>query len=235
MIDDLASHGFATTDHLLDADAVDRAAAALDEVLDAEADVAPERGWATDVHRVAYALPAKHATFAELIGDDRLTSLARAVLGDDVVLSTFNGIDIVAGSPGQALHRDHPHLTPGSTLTLHLVVALDPFAPENGSTRVVPGSHLADVDAEAVALAVPAGGGVAFDGALVHGAGPNATDRRRRALHLFYVRPWVQPHWDLLASMPPERRAALAPEQRRLLGEGRGPRRVDHVARRVVR
>lgn len=235
MTDSLATRGFAVVPEVLDPADVLAAAAALDEVFDAERGVADERGWATQVHRVAYALPTKHDAFAALVGAEGLTSLARQVLGDDVVLSTFNGLDVVPSSPGQPLHRDHPHLTPGTTLTLHLVVALDPFRPETGATRVIPGSHRGDVEGGASALDLEPGAAVAFDGALVHGAGPNATSERRRALHLFYVRPWVQPHWDLVASMPPDRRARLSDDQLHLLGHGRGPRRFDHAEARIIR
>ncbi|MEZ5181619.1 MAG: phytanoyl-CoA dioxygenase family protein [Acidimicrobiales bacterium] len=238
----VADAGHVAVADLFAPDEVAEARTALDEVLASEADIAGERGWRTDAHLVAYALPAKHPALLRLCLHPGAAALARAVLGDDAVLAGANGLDLPPGSTGQALHRDHPHPTPGVTLYLHVVVALDDFRAENGATLVVPASHRApladrapaELTGRAVPVAVPAGGGVAFDGALVHAAGPNRTEERRRALHLFFARPWVQPHWDLPATIGAAA-SALGDEQRRLLGFGPGPRRWDPVARRVVR
>lgn len=239
----VARDGFAVVDRVLDVDEVARATVALDAAFVAEDAIAADRGWLTAAHRVAYCLPAKDAVFLDLCTHPGLLAVARSVLGDDHVVAGFNGLDLPAGSTGQDLHRDHPVPTPGTTLYLHLVVALDAFTAANGATVVVPGSHrgvgaerpAGEQDEPAVAVPVAAGGVVAFDGALVHAAGPNRTGARRRALHVFYARPWVQPHWDFPASLPPEVASALSDEQRRLLGFTGRPRRFDHAARRVVR
>ena len=228
---------------ILDASARAAALAALAAVFDDEASVADDRGWATDAYRVAYALPAKDATFLALCTDPRLLELARSVLGDDCVIAGFNGLAMRPRGTGQPLHRDHPFPTPGTTLYLHAVCALDAFTIANGATRVVPASHTgarADRDpAELEDLAVPvpveAGDVVAFDGSLVHAAGANTTNRPRRALHVFFARPWVVPHWDFPATFGAEAASELSEAQRRLLGFGPGPRRFDLDERRVVR
>ncbi|MCB0958887.1 MAG: phytanoyl-CoA dioxygenase family protein [Acidimicrobiales bacterium] len=238
----VADAGHIAVADLLAPSEVAEARAALDAVFTSEADIAVERGWRTDAHLVAYALPAKHPALLRLCLHPGAVALAREVLGDDAVLAGANGLDLPPGSTGQALHRDHPHPTPGITLYLHVVVALDDFRAENGATLVVPASHRpplaervpAELADRAVPVVVPPGAAVAFDGALVHAAGPNRTDERRRALHLFFARPWVQPHWDLPATIG-DAASALGDEQRRLLGFGPGPRRWDPQARRVVR
>ncbi len=241
--------GYVVVDGVLAADEVGRAMAALDATFAAEDDIAAARGWLTATHRVAYCLPVKDPVFLALCTHPGLVSVARQVLGDDLVVASFNGIDLPAGSLGQDLHRDHPVPTPGTTLYLHVVVALDPFTEANGATVVVPGSHrgagaaraAAEQDVPAVAVPVAAGGAVVFDGALVHAAGANRTARtdpaggRRRALHVFYSRPWVQPHWDFPASLGPEAAAGLSEEQRRLLGFTAHPRRWVADRRQVER
>ncbi|WCO66999.1 phytanoyl-CoA dioxygenase family protein [Iamia majanohamensis] len=240
----LADDGCAVVPDLLGPDEVARATAALEEVFASEADVAGERGWRTDAYRVAYALPAKDPTFLDLCTHSGLGGLADAVLGPDCVVAGFNGQTMVPGGTGQRLHRDHPVPTPGTTLFLHLVCALDAFTPSNGATRVVPGTHreppaddadLAALEDRAVVLAAPAGAAVAFDATLVHAAGANATGAPRRALHVFFARPWVQPHWDLLGSLAPEVAADLTADQRRRLGGATGPRRFDRATRTVLR
>lgn len=241
--DAIARDGYAVVDRVLAADEVARATDALDATFTAEADVAGDRGWLTAAHRVAYCLPAKERTFLDLCTHPGLLTVARSVLGDDCVVAGFNGLDLPAGSPGQDLHRDHPVPTPGTTLYLHVVVALDAFTTANGATVVVPGSHRdvgatrppAEQDEPAVAVPVAAGGAVAFDGAVVHAAGPNRTGDRRRALHVFFARPWVQPHWDVPASLPPDVASTLSDEQRRILGVTARPRRWVADRRRVER
>lgn len=241
----LAAEGYVALDTLLSGAEVAEALEALEAVFAEQADIALDRHWTTPTYRVAYALPARHPWFVRLVGHEALTAVARAVLGPDMVLSAFNGIDLPPGGTPQALHRDHPHPTPGHVLTVQVVVALDAFREATGATRVVPRSHrcantehgTGDPGREqgAIVIEVPAGGGVAYDGALVHAGGANRSDRPRRALHLFYARSWVTPHWDLARSMDAQALRALDDVQRSLLGLGRGPRRYDRAARRVVR
>lgn len=236
----LAADGFAVVGGVLDVATTAAAADALDAVFAAEDDIALERGWRTEAHRVAYALPAKHPTFLALCTHPGLLGLARAVLGDDAVLAGCNGLTMVPGGAAQRLHRDHPVPTPGTTVYLHLVVALDPFTAANGATRVVPRSHAtppdgdpADQEHRTVALPADAGAVVAYDGALLHAGSANRTEGPRRALHAFFARSWALPHWDLLASLPPNVAAGLDAETRAVLGGDRRVRVWDPVERRV--
>ena len=236
----VATDGFAVVGGVLDTATVGVAADALEEVFAAEEDIAVERGWRTDAHRVAYALPAKHRTFLELCTHPGLVALARAVLGDDAVLAGCNGLSMVPGGTAQRLHRDHPVPNPGTTVYLHLVVALDPFSADNGATRVVPRSHVAptpddpaDLEHRTVALAAEAGAVVGYDGALLHAGSANRTAGPRRALHAFFARSWARPHWDLPASLGPEVVASLDDEARSVLGVDLHPRIWDPTERRV--
>jgi len=232
----IAVEGWWSSDRLLDPEAVRAAAEALEQVFAAEADVAAERAWATDRYRVSYALPLKHPLFLDLVVDGRITALARRVLGEDCVLAACNGFDVPPGSPGQPLHRDHPDDTVGRVTHLQIVCALDPFTEASGATRLVPASQGAEPgDRPAQPVLLPAGGVLAYDGALLHGASPNRSGGHRRALHLFWCRARSQPHWDFPASIPDEVAAGLSDEQRAVLGYDGRPRRFDLVNRRVLR
>lgn len=234
-------------DDVLDVATVARCAGALDEVFDLEDDIATERGWITDAYRVSHALPAKHQTFLDLCTHPDLLVLARSVLGEDCVLSGFNGLTTAPDGQAQSLHRDHPHATPGTTLHLHLVCALDPFTAENGATRLVAGSHdragpwsptgdeIFELEPRAEIAVTRAGSVVGFDASVLHGSGANSTTEPRRALHVFFGRPWVQPHWDLTASLDPDVASRLGRDQRAILGCDRRPARFDRSRRRVVR
>lgn len=233
----IEADGWALVPQVLTPGDVQRASEALDEVFEQEGPIAPVREWLTEEYRVSYALPIKHPFFLELVAHPPLTAIARSVLGDDCVLAAFNGLSMVPGGRAQALHADHPEPAPGTCLYLHLVCALDGFDRTNGATRVVPGTHhraIPAVDADrweprAHQVDVPAGSALAFDGALLHAGSANQTDRPRRALHVFFCRRWVKPHWDYPAMLSDEAAAGLDDEQRDLLGFTSRPARFDRA------
>lgn len=235
---DILRDGYTVVDGVLDAEAVARCLAALEDVFAAEADIADIRQWNIPAYRVAYMLPAKHRVFLDQCRPGPLVDLAAAVLGEDCVFAGFNGITMNPGGEGQPLHRDHPQPTPGVPLYLHTVIALDRFTVANGATRVVPGSHLSAEldepahDAAVVHLELSPGSAVVFDAAGLHAGSANTTDMPRRALHVLFARRWVQPHWDFPGSLREADAAGLDDERRRLLGFGNLPARYDHDARR---
>ncbi len=113
------------------------------------------------------------------------------------------------GARGQALHQDNHFLRAHPETCLAVWIAIDDCAAENGSLRVVPGSHRqpllcpepADTEASFTNDQVPvpagvpirttsmaAGDALVFHGSLVHGSLPNRTaDRFRRALIFHFV------------------------------------------------
>ena len=127
-------------------------------------------------------------------------------------------------------------------LQLHTVCVLDAFTEDNGATRVVPGSHRwqevtpdDELERRAVTVVAEAGSVVGYDAALWHASSANRTTAPRHALHVYYTRPWVVPHWDFATSLPDEVAASLTAEQRRVLGFEVRPRRYDTGRNRVER
>jgi ectoine hydroxylase-related dioxygenase (phytanoyl-CoA dioxygenase family) len=236
----IADVGYAVVPDVFTPAEVETLRNALDEVFEREASIATDRGWLTHAYRVSYMLPAKSRPLLEVAWHPRLLSLARAVLGDDCVLAACNGLTPTPGGQAQRLHQDHPgHGTP-LTLQLHTVCVLDPFREDNGATRVVPRSHTRPdvsrrerLEDAAISVVADVGSVIGFDAALWHGSGANRTSSPRRALHAYYTRPWVVPHWDFPASLPDELSASLTAEQRRLLGYDTRPRRYDVARNRV--
>jgi len=109
------------------------------------------------------------------------------------------------------------------------IFMLDDFTPENGATRIVPGSHgwrqrpqevLEDAFAphpQQILLTGRAGSAVVCNAHTWHGGTANRTDQPRRAMHGFYCRadkPQQQYQKRLLR---PETQARLSPELRALL------------------
>ena len=111
------------------------------------------------------------------------------LIGERFFLSQVEGREPLAGGGQQLLHRDLSSQRPGDT-----VIALayfDDYGPENGATRIVPGSHrpapgeppfdFAD-ESKAVQLSGSAGDILVFDADLVHAGSLNPTGARRRTI-----------------------------------------------------
>jgi ectoine hydroxylase-related dioxygenase (phytanoyl-CoA dioxygenase family) len=240
--DQLRTRGYTIVRGALSPDEVVAARAALDAIFRRESALAPRRGWLTDAYRVAYMLPEKAAFFRSFCARDDLLALMRAVLGADCVLGSLNGLAMVPRGASQELHIDQTESVPGIVLTVNALYVLDDFSAETGATRLVPGSNdrvwtgdrsqIEAAEAEAIHLDAAAGSLIAYSGGSWHAGSRNRTDRPRRALHAFFARSWVRPHWDFPASLSRRVARDLDAEQRALLGYGLGPRRYDPWADR---
>lgn len=144
----------------------------------------------------------KGDVFREVIVLPRLLEYVRHVLGPSVKLSSLHARSVNPhGDRGQPLHADMSAIAdehgPWVCNTLWM---LDDFTPDNGSLRVVPGSHrfrrlpaevLADPRADhpdQVHVTGRAGSVVIVNAHTWHAGTANRTDRPRTALHAFYCR-----------------------------------------------
>ena len=117
-----------------------------------------------------------------------------------IQLSTAMIKDVQPGEDIRAMHQDdgfYPIPRPRQPLTVNTLLAIDPFAVENGATRLVPRSHLwskrIEPDHDFVTVEMDAGSILMFDGAVWHGRGPNTTAGQcRRALNLYYSCSWLR-------------------------------------------
>lgn len=139
--------------------------------------------------------------------DVRLLSLLRRLLGSDD-LSMFQDMALVkppGGGREKPWHQDNAYFTlPPETPIAGAWIALDEATHENGCMHVIPGSHregpvvhfrrrdwqICDTDVQTardVAVPLPPGGVLFFDGLLHHGTPANRTSRLRRAVQFHYT------------------------------------------------
>ncbi len=137
----LADDGYVVVDDLMSGDQVSAARADLDRVLAATRTGRNAfEGFSTQ--RI-YALFAKTRSFDQLAIHPLLLDVLDLVLGH-YQLSAPVGIRIGPGEQAQILHCDdavYPIPKPHPPVVLNTMWPLDPFTPENGATRFVPGSH----------------------------------------------------------------------------------------------
>ncbi len=123
----------------------------------------------------------------------QLLSVAGELIGERFFLSQVEGREPLAGNGHQQLHRDLSAQRPGD-----IAIALaffDDYGPENGATRIVPGSHRPEPGAppfdfndesRAVQLSGSAGDILVLDVDLLHAGSLNVLGARRRSILISY-------------------------------------------------
>lgn len=136
-----------------------------------------------------------------------LLAAAGALIGERFFLAQAEGREPLPGGGHQQLHRDLSTLRPGDMVSA--LAFLDDFSPENGATRVAPGSHRPAPgeppydfldESRSLHLSGQAGDILVFDVDLVHAGSLNINGARRRAILISYrAEPLYAAHLETLA------------------------------------
>lgn len=137
----------------------------------------------------------------------QLLAVAGELIGERFFLSQVEGREPLAGCGHQQLHRDLSAQRLGD-----IAIALaffDDYGPQNGATRIVPGSHRSELGAppfdfndesRAVQLSGDAGDILVFDVDLVHAGSLNVIGARRRSILISYFSESLYPsHLETVA------------------------------------
>lgn len=228
---ELKADGYVLVENVLDATTLQQVRDRVEELYETEGENAGAEFRLEPGARRLANLVDKGEIFERLIANEIILNLVRQVLGDNFKLSSFNARSANPhSSDAQPLHCD-AGAVPDDTgfWVCNTIWLLDDFTPENGATRVIPGSQnwrqlpqdeLADPVAthpQEVLVLGPAGSVVVMNTHAWHGGTANRTNRHRRALHAFYCRsdkPQQQYQKQLLR---PETQTHLSPQLRALL------------------
>lgn len=172
----------------------------------------------------------KDPMFTVCFTHPRVLAAMNRVLKGNFKLSSLNARAALPGEGLQRLHVDwRGAVEPGDFYVCNSIWLLDDFTPENGATRVVPGSHLwgkapQDLMADPrqphpqeTLLTAPAGTVVIFNSHTWHGGTLNQTDRPRRAMHSYFCRRDQKQQTDQRASLSPQTVARLSLAERCIL------------------
>jgi ectoine hydroxylase-related dioxygenase (phytanoyl-CoA dioxygenase family) len=166
--------------------------------------------------------------FEKCIIEPRVLEGVRAALGSSIVLHLVNARRVDPGCGQQPLHDlDRKRGRPFNGC--NTLWCLDEFTETNGSTRVIPGSHLTDsqflarmkdpwsLHPDERSVVAPRGAVVIFNAHLIHGGSTNQSAKPRRSVHSYFTPPDRPPHYNW-HELPHDIRAGLKAESRRMLG-----------------
>ena len=206
--------GFAELPRLLSAERVDELCARLDAVYEVQqAELGREVLASIGELDVARCLLAYDPAFLELARHPRVLAVARALVGDYLVLHLQNGVIVHPQRSHHqgAWHRDLPYqeFVSSRPLAVNVLVCLADFRPETGGTAFLPFSHReerlpsgATMEALAVQPEIPAGSAIVFDSMLFHRAGSNASDRVRRGVNQVFTTGILRQQIDIPGWLP---------------------------------
>lgn len=142
----------------------------------------------------------KSEAFDGVYTHPKLLAAVRHVLRREFKLSSLNGRDAIPGEGHQGLHGDwYERRTDEPFHVVNSLWMLDDFTPENGATRIVPGSHLlpggprdymgdpSDAHSDEIVVSAPAGTVCVFNAHTWHGGTLNRSNRTRRAFHCYFT------------------------------------------------
>jgi ectoine hydroxylase-related dioxygenase (phytanoyl-CoA dioxygenase family) len=224
----IAGDGYAIVRDVLSEDVLGRLAGELRPHLDA---TATDDGDAFMGHKTKRfgALLSKCPTTRDMVTHPLILETADRVLGPYCARYQLNYTGVMNIEPGesvQTMHRDagfYPFQNPSPPLILATMWAVTDFTVENGSTRIVPGSHqwpderMPSSD-EIVAAEMPAGSVMMYVGGLIHGGGNNRSIDARCGLALHYSLGWLRQEENQYLAVPSAEARAFSPQLQRLMG-----------------
>ncbi len=234
---DLESKGYTIIPNAISAGQVRDAIAAMEEIYQRERPIAERLGEQSSNQKVARHNLAKHPFFESFFLNPPVVAVCRRILGDDVTLYDTTARSIMPSSGREERHGFQVHVDRELFTVLpfkggaHLSVAINviwtlvDFTAENGATAIWPRTHRSlEVPDPAgtypgyIQAVTPAGSAVMWDAATWHATGINRSDHIRHSAIGFFQRSWVKGMINNEHVIPPQVRARLSPEMRKLLG-----------------
>jgi len=186
-----------------------------------------------------YALLDKSPEFEDLAMDPIMTGILDNFLLPNYLITAYQAINILPGSPHQPYHHDDQFMNvtrPHRPFSIAVIYAIDDFTEQNGATHVFPGSHLwgeeetpVSKKAKPVPSVMPAGSAVYFVSTLWHGGGPNTSNAQRLAVSAQYCEPWIRPQENQLLIVPFQKAEKMHPKVQSLIGYSIHPPFIGHV------
>jgi len=235
----VVADGYAILERAIEPALVARLTGAIDSCLAALAIPFGANDFLGTRTRRLFNLLARDPLFARVPVHEAVLPLVERVLDPECPLSSLTAIEMQPGETAQPLHADDgsiPLAKPHAPITCTAIWALSDFTEQNGGTRVVSGSHLADHSprkderaAASLPTVMPAGSVLIYHGSVWHGGGANMSSARRLAIICNYCAGWVRQEECQLLALPRAQVAGFAPRLQALVGYGTYRGLLGHV------
>lgn len=196
----LDERGFMVLNGVVSAKELERFRAKYEELMDHEGMNAGKEVHQEEGTRRLSDLVNKGECFDQVYTHPKLLAAIHHVLKREFKLSSLNARDAIPGAGLQALHADWGAREAEEPFHVcNSIWLIDDFTPDNGATRVVPGTHkltgyprehgidpLSSHPQEELIIA-PAGSVGIFNSHLWHGGTLNRTTKTRRAMHAYFT------------------------------------------------
>ncbi len=237
----IARDGYSILENAIEPDLI----AALGEDLlrlEREHDVRPARNdfEGTRTWRI-YNLLAHGKLYERIPVHENVLPVVEKVLDDGCLVSSLSSIAIGPDETPQPIHADDqlmPLAKPHVATVCNTMWAITDFTEENGATRIIPGSHLADGSPEygkhydSIPAEMKQGSVLIWHGSLWHGGGANRTGARRVGIAMNYCAGWVRQQENQQLGIPREIARGFSPRLRELVGYGVYRMLIGHIDKR---
>lgn len=227
-VSEIEIYGFTLLEGVLSAEEV---VAMRDALTRCEQEVGTDHTHRGSARHVAN-LPVLDPVFFRCIDHPRTLPLLEHFLGNSLILGSLNSRIVCPGDGEQGFHSDIPEsmLNMASPIMMNTVWLLNDFSPENGGTRVVPGSHKSGRAAPPEGFEVghivqptaAAGSVLMFNGQCWHAGGANSSNHSRHALFGHYRKHMLVFQVDPHDGFPAECYGMLNQRQKELMRMNRG-------------
>lgn len=173
-----------------------------------------------------YSLLAKCPSVARLVEHPRILAVLDEFLRPSRLLAACQATRLHPGETAQNLHADDEMGAPPrprAPSCVSVMWALSEYTPENGSTLIVPGSHLWEHDgrpepSQAVTFHMRPGSALIWLGGVYHAGGANTSDVARTGVSIIYFQPWLRQIENMTLAVPPDVAAQYSESVQRMLG-----------------
>lgn len=231
---ELKQNGYTLLPNVLTPQQVETLCDHLEALWTAEGQSAGSENYIESTARRLANLANKGDIFRSIFAHPTILSGVEEVIGPNIRVSMLNARDALPHTKNrQPFHCDTDDSgTPDDQgyYACTVIWMLDDFTPENGATRLVPGTHLThqapkevmdDVFAahpDEVPATGKRGDVLVFNGHCWHAGGLNQTDQTRRAILVHYLRAGIPRRPDRRQHLDPEVRAQMPARELELLG-----------------
>jgi ectoine hydroxylase-related dioxygenase (phytanoyl-CoA dioxygenase family) len=188
-----------------------------------------------------YNLLARGEVYERVPVHPNVLPIVEGVLDAGCLVSSLSSISIGTAETAQPIHADDqliPIPKPHPPTVCNTMWALTDFTEENGATRIIPGSHLADDSPnygqhyDSVAAEMACGSVLVWHGSLWHGGGANRTDARRVGVAMNYCAGYIRQQENQQLGVPPETVRRFSPRLQELVGYGVYNGLIGHIDKR---